>query len=177
MTVPAAYLRPEKFDVRAANALRLCQMAVRGASKNTKGRERTTPSFRAELTGAIDSLAIRKKITEGGLSGALLRALRERLGLTIADTARVLGAGERTIIRKEQKRMPLSPTESDRAYRLARVADLATELIGDEGRAIAWLRRPSAYLGGETPLSMLDTEIGTDLVAESLYSIAYGGIA
>lgn len=152
-------------------------MAVKPRSIGTPAPQRASASFRAELTGSVDSLVIRKKITQGGLSGALLRALRERLGLTIADTARVLGAGERTIIRKEQQRMALSPTESDRAYRLARVADLATELIGDEGRAIAWLRRPSAFLGGETPLSMLDTEIGTDLVAESLYSIAYGGVA
>lgn|ERR1700676_2267686 len=152
-------------------------MAANEVSQRTSTSLPTPASFRTQLTGSTDSLAIRKKITQDGLSGALLRSLRERLGLTIADMARILGAGERTIIRKEQQRTPLSSTESDRAYRLARVADLATDLIGDEGRAIAWLRAPSAYLGGETPLTMLDTEIGTDLVAESLYSIAYGGVA
>jgi putative toxin-antitoxin system antitoxin component (TIGR02293 family) len=152
-------------------------MAGKKVPQRIGKRARTSASFRTQLTGSSDSLVIRKKIMQAGLSGALLRSLRERLGLTIADMARVLGAGERTVIRKEQHRMPLSATESDRAYRLARVADLATELIGDEDRAIRWLRTPSTYLGGETPLAMLDTEIGTDIVAESLYAIAYGGVA
>jgi putative toxin-antitoxin system antitoxin component (TIGR02293 family) len=155
----------------------MCQMAGKKVPKRAGAGRLASASFRAQLTGSSDSLVIRKKITQAGLSGALLRSLRERLGLTIADMARVLGAGERTIIRKEQQRIPLSPTESDRAYRLARVADLATELIGDEHRATRWLRTPSAYFGGETPLAMLDTEIGTDLVVESLYAIAYGGVA
>jgi len=155
----------------------MCQMAGKKVQKGASGRRLARASFRTQLTGSSDSLIIRKKITQAGLSGALLRTLRERLGLTIAELARVLGAGERTIIRKEQQHMSLSQTESDRAYRLARVADLATELIGDEGRAVRWLRAASPYLGGETPLAMLDTEIGTDLVVESLYAIAYGGVA
>jgi putative toxin-antitoxin system antitoxin component (TIGR02293 family) len=130
-----------------------------------------------QLTGATDGLIIRYKITHSGVTGGVLRSVRERLGLTIADVARILGAGERTVIRKEQQRTPLSATESDRAYRLARVADLAIEMIGDETRAASWLRTPSAYLGGETPVAMLDTEVGTELVFESLYAIAYGGVA
>ena len=122
-------------------------------------------------------MSVRNKLTHAGVTGRLLRELRARLGLTIADVARVLGVGERTVIRKEQQRAPLSATEADRAYRLARVADLATELIGDAEKAKAWLRTPNAYLGGETPVGILDTEVGTDLVAQSLAAIAYGGVA
>jgi putative toxin-antitoxin system antitoxin component (TIGR02293 family) len=130
-----------------------------------------------DLIGATKVHMIRDKVTRGGVSGATLRELRQRLGLTIADLARVLGAGERTVIRKEQERAALSPTEADRAYRLAKIADLAIVSIGDEVKAIAWLREPSTYLGGEAPIAMLDTEVGTDLVSESLYAIAYGGVA
>jgi putative toxin-antitoxin system antitoxin component (TIGR02293 family) len=136
-----------------------------------------TASFRVQLTGSTNALAVRLKVTRAGVTGGKLRDMRERLGLTIADVSRVLGAGERTVIRKEQSRASLSTTEADRAYRLARVADLAIELIGDEARAKAWLRVPNTYLGGETPVGMLDTEVGTDLVVESLYAIAYGGVA
>jgi putative toxin-antitoxin system antitoxin component (TIGR02293 family) len=162
-------------DAKSAGGVASCQMAGRKVSKSAVARP--AASFRATLIGSENSLTIRKKITHEGIGGGVLRSLRERLGLTIAEVARVLGAGERTIIRKEQQRMALSPTEADRAYRLARVADLATDLIGDERKAVAWLRTPSTYLGGETPLAMLDTEIGTDLVTESLYAIAYGGVA
>jgi putative toxin-antitoxin system antitoxin component (TIGR02293 family) len=138
---------------------------------------RMPDSLRVQLTGTIETIAVRDMITHSGVTGGVLRAVRERLGLTILDVSRVLGAGERTVIRKEQQRAPLSVTESDRAYRLARIADLAIEMIGDEARATAWLRTPSTYLGGETPVSMLDTEVGTDLVVESLYAIAHGGVA
>jgi putative toxin-antitoxin system antitoxin component (TIGR02293 family) len=130
-----------------------------------------------DLLGGTTGITMRVKVVQGGVTGQMLRALRERLGLTIAEVARILGAGERTVIRKEQQRAPLSATEADRAYRLARVADLATELIGDEDKAKSWLRTPSTYLGDEAPVAMLDTEIGTELVVESLYAIAYGGVA
>jgi len=66
---------------------------------------------------------------------------------------------------------------TDRPHRVTQVADLATELIGDERKAKSWLRTPNAYLGGATPVSMLNTEIGTDLVVASLYAIAFGGVA
>ena len=105
-----------------------------------------------------------------------MRAVRDLLGITVADAATIVGASTRTITRKEQSREPLTTAETDRAYRLARVADLAVELIGNRTRAIAWLKVPNHYLGDETPLAMLETEIGTDLVVESLYAIAYGGV-
>jgi putative toxin-antitoxin system antitoxin component (TIGR02293 family) len=134
-------------------------------------------SYTFRLVGTNSAVAIRKKLTNAGVTGGALRDIRERLGLTIAEVARILGAGERTVIRKEQQRTALSVTEADRAYRLARIADLATELIGDPDKAKSWLRTPSTYLGGETPVSMLDTEVGADLVAQSLSAIAYGGVA
>lgn len=136
-----------------------------------------THSYRHQLTGTDDTMAIRSKITQAGLTGAALRTLRDRLDLTITEMARILGAGERTVIRKEQARSVLSATEADRAYRLAHTADLAAELIGDDAKAKSWLRTPSAYLGGEAPIAMLDSEVGTELVVQSLYAIAYGGVA
>jgi putative toxin-antitoxin system antitoxin component (TIGR02293 family) len=157
-------------------------MASRKVTKTHRVARPAAPSpvfssLRIQLVGATKTGAIRDKVTHGGVSGATLRDLRQRLSLTVTDLSRVLGAGERTVIRKEQGKAALSPTEADRAYRLARVADLAIDLIGDESKAIAWLRVPSVYLGGETPVAMLDTEVGTDLVIESLYAIAYGGVA
>ena len=154
-------------------------MAVRKMSKLQAARHPapSLKSLRDQLMGTKDTNLVRERIAQSGITGAVLRALRERLGLTIADVSHVLGSGERTVVRKEQQRSALSVTESDRAYRLARVADLAIEMIGDESRAKSWLRTPSAYLGGETPISMLDTEVGTDLVVESLYAIGYGGVA
>ncbi len=70
----------------------------------------------------------------------------------------------------------LDLSQGDRVYRLARIADLAAEMLGDVSIARQWLRTPSRYLSGETPLAMLSTEVGTQIVEQSLYAIGYGGL-
>jgi putative toxin-antitoxin system antitoxin component (TIGR02293 family) len=119
---------------------------------------------------------MRQAITHGGVTGAHMRGLRLDLNLTLGDMAHVLGTSERSVMRKEKIAAPLSVSEADRAYRLARVADLAFQILGDEERAKRWLKMPQQYLGYETPIEALDTEIGTDLVLQSLYAIGYGGV-
>jgi putative toxin-antitoxin system antitoxin component (TIGR02293 family) len=71
----------------------------------------------------------------------------------------------------------LTPQESDRVYRLARVLALAKALIGDEESARRWLKQANEALGGETPLAALDTELGARRVEEVLGRIAYGGVS
>jgi putative toxin-antitoxin system antitoxin component (TIGR02293 family) len=105
-----------------------------------------------------------------------MRGLRTELSLTLGDVAHILGSSERSVMRKEKSTAALSVTEADRAYRLARVADLALEILGDEEKAKSWLKSSHPYLGGESPINVLNTEIGTDLVMQSLYAIAYGGV-
>lgn len=131
-------------------------------------------NFRSLLSPSSDP---RKAITDGSITGKRVRTLRTTLDLPISDVARVLGMSERNMMRREQGETALSVADADRAYRLARVADLAVELLGDTERAKAWLKSSHQYFGGETPVSMIETEIGTDLVIESLYAIAYGGVA
>lgn len=132
-------------------------------------------TYRLKLGPSLDDM--HKQISGGMVKGGPMRELRQGLELTLGDVAHVLGASERSVMRKEQSGAPLTVAEGDRVYRLARVADLATELIGDGDRAIHWLKTPHRYLGNKTPIAMLDTEIGTDLVIESLFVIAYGGVA
>jgi len=131
-------------------------------------------NFRRVLAPVEDP---RRAITDGSITGKQVRSLRMSLDLPVADVARVLGMSERNMIRREQGETALSVADADRAFRLARVADLAVALLGDAERAKAWIKSPHRYLGGETPVIMIETEIGTDLVIESLYAIAYGGVA
>jgi putative toxin-antitoxin system antitoxin component (TIGR02293 family) len=119
----------------------------------------------------------RSAIIGGKVTGKSLRELRAGLELTLAEVSAVLGTSERTVIRKEKTGEALTTSEADRAYRIARIADLAAELIGDADRAKAWMKKRHAFLGNEAPITMLDTEVGADLVVESLYAIAYGGTA
>lgn len=117
----------------------------------------------ADLQGAIRM----------GLPYAALEALEKLLQLTHRDVLFVLGAAPRTLARRRQQRH-LSPLESDRLYRLARVAQLAAAILGTVAKARIWLGRPNRALGGHTPLSMLDTEIGTRQIEEALARINHG---
>ena len=68
-------------------------------------------------------------------------------------------------------------TESDRLYRLARILVLAKHYLGDDAKAMRWLRRSNRALGGRVPIDALDTEIGARAVEAILGRIAYGGIS
>jgi putative toxin-antitoxin system antitoxin component (TIGR02293 family) len=126
-----------------------------------------------KVLGVIEKpLDIRGAI-RAGFPYAALESLATILCLRQRDVSEVVGLPARTLARRKQEQR-LSPVESDRVYRLARITQLATETLGDFGKARAWLSRPNRALGGETPLAMLDTEIGARQVGEVLLHISYG---
>jgi putative toxin-antitoxin system antitoxin component (TIGR02293 family) len=81
---------------------------------------------------------------------------------------------KRTLARRIAKRELLTVEETDRALRLARVGAQAERVFGDPEKAGRWLRKPSPALAGQTPMSLLRTETGAQLVAELLGQIAHG---
>ncbi len=133
---------------------------VLGGSKVFRGR--TSPS----------STELRDRIKQG-LPYRSLESVGERLGLSAPETASVLQMPPRTLARRRQSRR-LAADESDRLYRLARVAAQAVDVFGTEEKASAWLRRPNRALGHETPLYLLDTDVGTQEVEDVLGRIAHG---
>ncbi|MBI3118208.1 MAG: DUF2384 domain-containing protein, partial [Candidatus Hydrogenedentes bacterium] len=68
----------------------------------------------------------------------------------------------------------LSPVESDRLYRVAHVTAQVAETLGSLEKASTWLRHENRALGGKTPFSLLDTEIGARLIENVLQRINHG---
>ncbi len=117
----------------------------------------------------------------------LALAVRDRLPLgALASLARA-GVSEREIERfvipqrtrrhRAQRREPLTVEESDRAVRLLRLQTLAEETFGSTDKAAAWLRRPLAELGRETPLDVGQTNSGARLIETILAKIVWGAAA
>lgn len=71
----------------------------------------------------------------------------------------------------------LSGTEQDRVYRADKVLARALQVLEDDGAARMWLTRPNRSLGGEIPLALLDTEVGYELVLDTLGRIEYGVVS
>ena len=75
-------------------------------------------------------------------------------------------------LRMERER--LSPDESDRLYRLARVIAHANRVFEDPRESGDWLCAPNASLGQQWPLTLLDTDIGVQEVDRILGRIEHG---
>ena len=113
---------------------------------------------------------------KAGLPYSSLESVRERLHLTVTEAASVLQMPERTLARRRLSRR-LAGDESDRLYRLARVAAQAVDVFGAEESAATWLSRPNRALNGEWPIRLLDTDVGTRQVEDVLGRIAHGVIS
>jgi putative toxin-antitoxin system antitoxin component (TIGR02293 family) len=68
---------------------------------------------------------------------------------------------------------PLSEAESDRALRVARIADEAERVFGDSDKARRWLSAGSHILGAK-PLDLLATDAGAREVEAELIRIDFG---
>lgn len=88
---------------------------------------------------------------------------------------RVIQINERTAQRRRE-RGALSPEESDRVARIARVSQRAIDSLGDENRAREWLKRPNRALQDAAPLDLLSTDGGSELVTDELGRIEYGDL-
>jgi putative toxin-antitoxin system antitoxin component (TIGR02293 family) len=109
-----------------------------------------------------------------------------RRGLPVASVQRMLDTGRLTLAELDKVVLPrktlahrrkagtLTPEQSDRLLRVARVVALAEETFGDRDKAAAWLRRPTLPLAGERPLYLLDTNEGAREVETLLGRIAHG---
>lgn len=109
-----------------------------------------------------------------GLPAGSITSLAQKLHIGNSTLSRKLGIPQRTLTRRLSHSLLLTPGESDRTVRMARVYANAVEMIGDEEKAIQWLSTPNRALGGEKPLDRLDTDTGARVVEDILGRIAYG---
>lgn len=109
-----------------------------------------------------------------GLPVRSLQAVLRWLGLTDEEASASLGVPKRTLARRKAEGARLKSAESERVLRLARVATLAEEALGSLESAQKWLRTANTGLGGQVPLSLLDTDLGTETVVDELRRFEYG---
>ena len=111
-----------------------------------------------------------------GLPYQALESIRERLELSLPEAAYVLHVPLRTLARRRHGRK-LDAAESDRLYRLARIAAQAVAVLGTEAKAVAWLRRPNRALNGAVPFGLLDTDLGSRQIEDVLGRIEHGVVS
>ena len=92
--------------------------------------------------------------------------------LTAAELDRIVLPRKTLMNRRRLGR--LTPEQSDRLVRVARLIAAAEETFGSQEKANSWLRRPTTALGGERPLDLLVTDEGARQVETLLGRIGHG---
>ena len=76
--------------------------------------------------------------------------------------------------RKDALDKPLSPEQSGRAWKFAEILARATELLGSQAEAEAWLESPAIALNGRRPIDLLSTPAGVETLERHLGRLEYG---
>lgn len=129
-----------------------------------------------KATPTMTVLDLRQLIRKG-LPYQSLERVSKRLEISLLAMVESLGLAKRTVARRVQDKRPLSPTESERIVRLARVFSEARQVLGSDDKARRWMFKANRALGGEIPLRLLDTDIGTNIVFDELGRIEHGVFA
>jgi putative toxin-antitoxin system antitoxin component (TIGR02293 family) len=154
-----------------AHNLRQLTIHAVNERSNSDGRRRTS-SVRQSASapyGALSPESVRR-----GLPVRDLDHLALLLQVDRAELARVLGISLRTLQRKAGEKQRLGPAASDRLARVRRILDLAAAVLGEQAKGVRWLTARSRALGGEVPLHLLDTDMGTQRVERELRQIEFG---
>lgn len=111
---------------------------------------------------------------EQGLPRAALRHVIQRIAG--ADPARITRLEHRIVPKTtlERRTTRLSPEESERTERLARLFAHAIRALGSEDEARAFLTTPHPMLENRIPLEAARTDLATRRVEHILHALKYG---
>jgi putative toxin-antitoxin system antitoxin component (TIGR02293 family) len=108
-----------------------------------------------------------------GVSKKALVSLAKQISLTIQEVAGIMHISERTLQRYTPATL-IKTEHAEKAIELARLYQRGTEVFGTMDNFNDWMKTPNYTLNGETPLNLLDTSIGFELILQTLGRIEYG---
>jgi len=108
-----------------------------------------------------------------GLPFSSLSHFTHTFAIPMRQMADSLPVTERTLMRYSESQQ-LSRVVSEHLIQLARVFALGLQVFGAKDKLLTWLTLPSKPLGDRTPLSLLSSPIGLELVSDELGRIEYG---
>ncbi|MGM9507951.1 type II RES/Xre toxin-antitoxin system antitoxin [Larkinella sp. GY13] len=108
-----------------------------------------------------------------GLSGTEAGRVAGLLGVSDKEMARLLNQSVATFHR-QAKISRLDAATSERLLLLTQLATYGATVFQDQGKFIRWLRRPLRLLAERSPLDLLDSTTGVQLVEDILGRIEYG---
>lgn len=147
----------------------------------TVDEDRTTfdvaVAFLGVGTGKISNGMDAHRLIEHGIPAAAVQTLVANVSSMSSKgfMEKALGMSLRTFQRtKHDKDRLLSPEQSGRTWRFVEILARATQVMGSQKEAEAWLNKPALGLDGARPIDLMTTPAGAKLVDEHLMRLDYG---
>lgn len=125
-------------------------------------------AYEAE-TSPIDLVELSRK----GIKKAALSNLSRALNIPMKRLAKLLPVTERTLQRRDANSL-LNSTTSQQVILIGQLITKGEEAFEDPKKFQEWLAQPNMALGGYTPLNIMDTTIGVQLVMDILGRLEHG---
>lgn len=113
------------------------------------------------------------ELSDIGVSKDALLHLAKYLSFTMSQIAGLLPVSERTILRYTKKKL-FNRVVSEQIIQIAEVAAKGFEVFQDKDKLLAWMRHPNKAFANRTPVSLLNSKFGTDIVLDELGRIEHG---
>ena len=145
-------------------------MRLEASSLDSVSIEKISDIFAGEILEVIARM-------RDGTPAHVIPVIAEDLGISESSLFDLLHLSKSKTTGWTSTNVMLSAAAQDRIYRLLRVLRRATEVLEDNDSARQWISRPNRVLGGEAPITLLDTAVGYELVLATLTRIEYGVVS
>jgi len=113
-------------------------------------------------------------LTQTGVMPAAVEVLAKSI-LSINELSWVIA--RRTLTHRKNKGQRLTPEESGRWLRAAKICALAEEVFGNKDKASTWLHKSRKAFNNQSAMIIMQTESGAKLVEDTLNQIDSGYFA
>ncbi|HCY55658.1 MAG TPA: antitoxin [Oceanicaulis sp.] len=127
--------------------------------------------------GALSDLDLHSLLSRGFPIQSFEFLVESFPGLTEGDRLKqAIGVSKQTLARRrgQQAELRTSRAESDRIWRFAMTAALATEVLGTNDHAVEWLFSAAMALDNNRPVELIGTIAGFQAVQDHLKRMKYG---
>lgn len=113
------------------------------------------------------------KLTREGLPKKVLTSLAKKIAITLQELSDIMHISERTLQRYDDNAI-IKTEYAEKAIELARLYSRGQEVFGSMDKFQRWMKTPGHVFRNETPISLLDTSVGFDMVLRELGRIEHG---
>lgn len=113
------------------------------------------------------------KFTRQGFKKQAILTLAKKISLNLQELAGIMHISERTLQRYDDNEI-IKTEYAEKAVELARLYTRGEEVFGSLDKFKIWMKTPVHVFRNETPVSLLDTSVGFNIVFNELGRIENG---